>query len=100
MPDDLADILLGAQFPERVRQSFGFLAQSERDRQHFLGRDALAVQVVTQPGVPAQGPPGQRLARTGQVVELAALLRLVNLPVDPRGEADLLGFTFCHPSPF
>jgi hypothetical protein len=89
--DDGADLLLAAQVLERLGQAFGLLAQLERGGQEIVGGHALAAQVVPQPGLGgiSLSPLGQRLARARQIVEGPPLRRLVDLPVDPRGEAEV-----------
>ena len=96
---DLADLLLAAQVPDRLGQPLDLLAQPQRGRQEFLGGHALAAQIIPQPGlaVVCAWPFGKRLARAGQVIEGAPLRRLVDLLVDPRGEAHLGRFALCHP---
>jgi len=93
--DDLADLRLGVQVPDRLGEPLDFLAQPQRSGQHFLGGHALAAQVVLQPGV---GPSSarDRLARPGQVVEGTPLGRLGDLLVDPRGEGDFPWFALSH----
>jgi hypothetical protein len=96
--DDVADLLLTAQFLDRGGQLLDLLAQLERGGQERLARHALAAQVVAQPGLGGifVGPFGQRLTRARQVVEGPSLRRLVDLPVDPRGEAELRWLALGH----
>jgi hypothetical protein len=96
--DDGADLLLATQILDRLGQAFNLLAQLERGGQDLVGGHALAAQVIPQPGLGGigLGPPGQRLARARQIVEGSPLGRLVDLPVDPRGEAEVRWLAFGH----
>jgi hypothetical protein len=96
--DDVADVLLAGQLLDRRGQLFDLLAQQQRGGQHLVGRHALAAQVVPQPGLGGVlvGPLGQRLTRARQVIEGPPLLGLADLPVDPRGEAEVRWFAFGH----
>ena len=96
--DNGADLLLAAQVLDRLGQAFGLLAQLERGRQELVGGDALATQVVPKPGLGGigLGPLGQRLTRARQIVEGPPLGRLVDLSVDPLGEAEVWWLAFGH----
>jgi hypothetical protein len=93
--DHRTDLVLGAQVLDRLGQPLDLLAQPQRGWQQLVAGDALAAQVVLQPGVgPAAA--GDRLARAGQVVEGTPLGRLADLLVDPRGETDFPRFALSH----
>ena len=106
---DVTDLLLAAQTLDRLGQPFDLLAQLQRGGQQRLGRHALPAQVIPQPGLGGVflAPPGKRFTRAGEVVEGAPFRRLVDLLVDPRGEAHLGRFArrwlgpwrlvLCHP---
>jgi hypothetical protein len=95
---DVADLLLAAQFVDRLGQPLDLLAQPQRGRQQLLGRYALAAQVVPEPAlaVIVVRPPGQGLTRAWKVVESTPLRGLVDLLVDPRGEAHVGRLAFGH----
>jgi hypothetical protein len=99
--DSLPDFLLAAQVRDHIGEALDLPAQPQRRRQELLGRHPFPQRVVPRPGLPEVPVPGrrldvQRLAPAGQVVEQAALVRVADLPVDPRLEAHALGLAFRH----
>jgi len=92
----VADLLLAAQVLDLLGQPFDLLAQLQRGRQELRGRHALPVQVIPQPGLAVLFALGKRPAGAGEIIEGTPLCRLVDLPVDPRGEADPWRLALCH----
>jgi len=95
-PDDLADLVLGVQVPDRLGEPFGLLAQPQRGGQQVVGGHALTPQEILQPGLGPAAAAGDRLARARQVIEGTLVGRLGDPLVDPRGEADLSRFALSH----
>jgi hypothetical protein len=97
-PDNFAYFLLRGQVLDRFRQQFDLFAQPQRGGQELLGRHALSAQVVPQPGLAVICLSAVRkgLTGAGQIIEGTPLRRLVDLLVNPRGEADPWRLALCH----
>jgi hypothetical protein len=74
--------LFGGNASQVVEKFFGFFPQGEHGRKK---REVLALGDPLDPPelVVVSGEAGERLASPWQIIELAALLRLPDLPVDP-----------------
>jgi hypothetical protein len=86
---------LGGDASQVVEKFFGFLPQGEHGRKK---REVLALGDPLDPPelVVLSGEAGDRLAGPRQVIELAALLRLPDLALDPRLESHFWGLAVGH----
>src|SRR5215472_7154125 len=94
----LAHLTLGAEIRHSFREPLGILPQSQRSRQELFCGHALSAHPIPQPGLTEIrfSRVWKGLARPRQVIEKAPLLRLVNLLINPRGEAHPRRFTLRH----
>ncbi len=96
--DDLAHHLLAGRRADRVGQPLDLAPQLQFGRQQRLRRQSLARQITLHPPQLVVAVIGDGFAVTGQIVEIAPVLRHADLPFDPRLERQIPPLALGHTS--